>query len=371
MIGRIPLCDVKAQNSFIMPRLLGSLRGAIDSGSFILGKYVEVFERGLVDRLGGDCFAVGVGCGTDALLLALMASGVGPGDEVITTGHSFLATGNAIIRSGAKPVFVDVHPHTFNIDPQLIERSITERTAAIMPVHLLGRPAEMKEINEIAERNDLTVISDAAQAFGAFAEGGIPVGRLAEIECFSTFPTKPLAGMGDGGFVITAYEHIAERIRMLRRQGCEQRFVGSEVGLNSRLDALQAAVLHDKLPLVELWRGKREKVAQRYRKALEGIPVTTQTDHEGHAWHCFALICQSKEQRDGLRAHLEADNISTAIHYPVPMCQQPSFEPYWRKCPNAERLCEDGISIPIYAELTDEQVEHIVDSVTGFFERRS
>jgi dTDP-4-amino-4,6-dideoxygalactose transaminase len=369
MIGRIPLFDVKAQSRFLGDRLIGAIKGVFDSGSFILGEHVAVFEQAVADHLGGDCFAAGVGCGTDALLLSLWASNVGPGDEVITTGHSFLATGNAIIRSGAAPVFVDVHPYSFNLDPDLVERAITERTAAIMPVHLMGRPADMQEINEIAERNDLTVIGDAAQAFGGRAKGGTLVGRLADIECFSTFPTKPLGGLGDGGFVVTCYEHIVEQIRMLRAQGCAEKFIGSHVGLNSRLDALQAAVLTEKLKLVEHWRELRAQVAKRYGKAFEGLPVTIQDDHPGHAWHCFALICQSKERRDSLQAHLNVDGVATAIHYPVPMCQQPSFQAYQVKLPVTEHLCECGLSIPIFAELTDEQIGHIIDSVTGFFER--
>jgi dTDP-4-amino-4,6-dideoxygalactose transaminase len=370
---RIPLFDIKAQHRSVgdRDRLPWIFCEVLDSGSFILGEHVEIFESALVGHLGGGCFAVGVGCGTDALLLALKAAKVGPGDEVITTGHSFLATGNAIIRSGARPVFVDVERYTFNIDPDLIKRAITVRTAAIMPVHLLGRPADMRRIHQIAEDYGLTVIGDAAQAFGASAADATPVGRLAEMECFSTFPTKPLGGMGDGGFVITTNVHLANRLRMLRRQGCATKFVGSEVGFNSRLDALQAAVLREKLHHVRGWRAHRERIAWCYQKAFRGLPVTTQTDHIGHAWHCFAVICQQREDRDELQAHLEADNISTAVHYPVAMCKQPSFKPYWADCPEAEHLCECGVSIPIYAELTDSQVQHIIGSVTRFFERRS
>jgi dTDP-4-amino-4,6-dideoxygalactose transaminase len=345
--------------------ILAAIARVADSQRFILGAEVEAFEREIAGAI-GVAHAIGVSSGTDAILAALMALGIGAGDEVVTPTYSFFATAGCVARVGATPRLVDIDPATFNIDPALIEGAITPRTRAIMPVHLFGLCADMPPILEIARRRGVPVIEDAAQAIGA-----API--VGALGCLSFFPSKNLGAFGDAGLVVSNDAGIADRVRLLRNHGAHERYFHEIVGGNFRLDAIQAAVLRVKLPRLEGWTEGRRRNAARYRQLfaasrLDGI-VTLPTDPSGRR-HIYNQFVIRAPRRDGLRAHLDAAGIGTEIYYPVPFHLQKCFESLgYRRgdFPHAERAAADSLALPIYSELTDAQQRQVVDAIARFY----
>ncbi len=370
----IPLLDLKTQYQSMRSEILAAIEATCDEQGFILGPRVVALEEAVAAYV-GSTHAVGVASGSDALLLALMALGVKAGDEVITVPFTFFATAGAISRLGAKPVFIDIRPDDFNMDPQLLERAITKRTKAIIPVHLFGQCADMGAINEIARRHKIGVIEDACQAIGA-AQNGRRAGVLGDVACFSFFPSKNLGGFGDAGMVTTNDKALAESIAMLRVHGSRVRYVHEAIGINSRLDALQAAILLVKLKRLDQWAEGRRRNAARYRQLFTDaqltdrvtLPVVGQDNF--HVFNQFTLRVQ---KRDELRSYLKDQGVGSEVYYPLPLhlqncyrdlgCPKGSF-------PQSERAAEEVLSIPIYAELSDEQLQYVVHMIAAFYRKR-
>jgi dTDP-4-amino-4,6-dideoxygalactose transaminase len=375
-LTRISLFDLAAQEAAVAGEVLVAIEAVAREGRFVLGPRVEAFERWLAGACGVE-HAVSVASGTDALELSLRALGVGQGDAVVTPAVSFIAAAEAIANVGARPVFCDVDPVTMNVGPASCEAAIARarradfRLRAILPVHLFGRCAPMPELVEIAAREHLCVVEDAAQALGARGPDGRAAGAFGDTGCFSFFPTKNLGAWGDGGAIVTSNEVVAATARKLRvhgGRGAGDPYVNDVLGRNSRLDALQAAVLLTKSRHVEDWRGGRARVAARYSAELRGLPLELplEADAPGvHAWHAYVVRC---DDRDGLREHLRADGIESRAYYPVPLHRQPCFahleEP---PLPVAEALCRRSLALPVYAVMTDDQIARVVASVGAFF----
>ena len=370
----VPLLDLKAQYRTIRDEVQRALAAVCDEQGFILGPRVAELERQISKYVGAD-HAVGVASGSDALLLSLMALGIQPGDDVITVPFTFFATAGAISRLGARPVFVDIREDTFNLDPDLIEAKITSKTKAIIPVHLFGQCADMERINDIAKGRRLAVIEDACQAIGA-ARHGVQAGAMGDAGCFSFFPTKNLGGFGDGGMVTMNDAPLHDRIGMLRVHGSRVRYYHELVGINSRLDALQAAVLLVKLPYLGGWAEKRRSNAARYEAlfkeaGLIGRVILPRTD-TGNT-HVFNQFTIRAEKRDELRNALTEAGIGTEIYYPVPLHLQTCYQELGHRkgaFPVSERAAEDALSLPIYAELTDPQLIYVVETIGKFYSRR-
>jgi dTDP-4-amino-4,6-dideoxygalactose transaminase len=375
----VPMLDLKAQ----FRQIEGGVRSALDrvlvSQQFVLGEEVTALEREISAYLGG-VEAVGVASGTDALLLALIALEIGEGDEVITTPYTFFATASAIHRAGARPVFVDIDPATFLIRPEQVARAITPRTRAILPVHLFGQMADMDPLMEAASRG-IAVIEDAAQAIGATAETGgktLRAGTVGTFGCFSFFPSKNLGGAGDGGLVTTRDRGLADRVRSLRRHGEEALYVHTRVGLNSRLDSLQAAVLRVKLPHLEQWNSAREANAARYRRFFEAAglsasegPVVLPEARPG-ARHTFHQYVIRARRRDELMAHLRAAGIGCAIYYPIPLHLQRCFASLRHHpgdFPVSETAASSTLALPVYPELTEAMQAEVVGAIRDFYGR--
>jgi dTDP-4-amino-4,6-dideoxygalactose transaminase len=374
----VPLLDLKAQYRPLQGAIRAALDRVLESQQFILGEEVAAFEREIGGWLGGG-EAIGVASGTDALLLALMALEIGEGDEVVTTPYSFFATAGAIHRVGARPVFADIDPRTFLMRPELAARAITRRTRAILPVHLFGQMVEMEPLLEIARARNLSVIEDAAQAIGATSgfEGKTgQAGTLGTIGCFSFFPSKNLGGAGDGGLVVTRDAGLADRIRSLRRHGEEAAYVHTRVGLNSRLDALQAAVLRVKLPHLDRWSAARAANAQRYGRLFPGAglagpdsPLVLPETRPG-ARHIFHQYVVRARRRDDLLAHLRAASIGCAVYYPIPLHLQRCFADLRHHpgdFPVAESASASTLALPIYPELTAAMQEEVVGVIREFY----
>ena len=369
---KVPLLDLKAQFSTIREEVLKAVTEACEAQGFILGPKVADFEKEVAAYVGSD-YSIGVASGSDALLLSLMAAGLGPGDEVITVPFTFFATTGAISRLGAIPVFVDIQRDSFNIDPTQIESNITKRTKAIVPVHLFGQCADMEPIREVASRYGLLVIEDAAQAIGA-SRAGQKAGTLGDMGCFSFFPSKNLGGFGDGGMVTTNDAQAHEKIKMLRVHGSRTKYVHECIGINSRLDALQAVVLQIKLQHLDRWTEGRRRNATRYERLFEEaklldrivLPQTTPPNY-----HVFNQFTIRAPNRNALRAHLHAQGIGTEIYYPVPMHLQSCYADLGYQAgafPMAEQAAQEVLSLPIYAELTNDQLAYIVDVIAGFYQ---
>ncbi len=361
---QIPLVDLKAQYLSIKPDIDAAIQRVIDNTTFIMGPEVAAFEEAFADYC-GTRYAVGVSSGTGALFLALLAHGIGPGDEVITTPFTFFATGEAISQVGARPVFVDIDPVTYNIDPQLIEQAITPYTKAIMPVHLYGQPADMDPILEIAERYGLVVIEDAAQAHGSRYRGR-RAGSLGHSACFSFYPSKNLGCYGDGGAVVTDDPKIAEAVAKLRNHGRTTKYEHDELGYGHRLDGIQAAILRAKLPYLDQWNAQRRERAARYTALLADLPVTPpeHLPYTEPVYHCYTIRLDDGLDRDRVVTHLKERGIGVGVHYPIPLHLQPAYrflelEP--GAFPVSERMAQQVLSLPIYAELTDEQQDYVVD----------
>ena len=364
---KVPLLDLAAQYASIKPEIDAALNRVVASQRFVLGPVVQACEEAVADYV-GSAHGIGVSSGTDALLVALMAEDIGPGDEVVTTPFSFFATAGAISRVGATPVFVDIDPATFNIDPALIEDRITARTRAILPVHLFGQMAEMAPIMEIARHHGLAVIEDAAQAIGAHHDG-YTAGSVGHYGCFSFYPTKNLSGYGDGGMVVTDDPARAEKLRALRVHGETTRYHHRFVGGNFRLDALQAAIIHTKLPHLDRWIDARISNAGLYRRFLGDTAAARAESAATLALprvvterHVFNQFVVRVADRDRMQARLTAAGIGTAIYYPVPLHLQECFAELGYRpgdLPNAERAANEVLALPIFPELTAGQIRHV------------
>ena len=375
----VPLLDLKAQFASLREQITEVVQRVIDSQYFILGPEVQQFEEE-VARYTGARHAIGCASGTDALILSLAALEIGPGDEVITTPFSFFSTASCAYRVGARPAFVDIDPATFNIDPRRVEEAIGPRTKAILPVHLFGQSAAMDGLLDVARSHQLPVVEDAAQALSgtyrsAARDETLQCGAIGTLGCYSFFPSKNLGGFGDGGMVVTSDEELAERVRVLRVHGGQQMYHHRWVGWNSRLDALQAAVLRIKLPHLEAWSAGRAANAERYDRlfAESGLIESGQIRVPARAEsarHIFNQYTVRVERRDELKKSLDEQRIGNSVYYPVPLHLQDCFsELGYREgdFPNSEQAAREVISLPVYTELTAEQQERVVDAVARFY----
>ena len=361
----VPFIDLRRQYHAIGKELDQAIHDVMESGQFILGPNVKALE----DELATYCQAprgIGVGSGTDALLLALEAIGLNAGDEVITTPFTFVATATMISRAGATPVFADIEPKTFNLDPDDVARRITARTKAILVVHLYGHPTDMEPIMTLAARHGLRVIEDAAQAVGAEYKGR-RVGSIGDVGCFSFFPTKNLGAAGDGGFVTVKDGDLAERITMLRAHGQRRKYVHEAMGLSSRLDEVQAAILRVKLRYLEDWTDARRAHADAYRAALAALPIELPTERPDSraVYHQFTV---RTARRDELQTFLQGRGVATAIHYPVPVHEQPVYQSLSGvRMPESERASREVLSLPLFAEMDKAELHEVVEGVRAFF----
>ncbi len=366
---RVPMVDLRAQHQRIRAELETALGGVLESGTFVRGPEVAAFEAELASYC-GVAQACGVGNGTDALRLALWAWGLGPGDEVVTVAHTFIATGEAIVQNGARPVFVDVDPVRQTMAPEALERALTPRTKVILPVHLYGQPADMEPILALATRHGLRVLEDAAHAHGATWRGR-RAGSLGHAACFSFYPGKNLGALGDAGAVVSNDADFVARVRSLANHGAgADKYDNVVCGTNSRLDAVQAAVLRVKLRHLDEWNAERRERVSAYREGLAGLPevaLPAEAPDVRSAWHQFVIRVP---QRDALRQHLAARGIATAIHYPAPLHLQPAMAAAGGRAgdlPVTERLAREVLSLPLYPELPLPAVERIAHEVRAFY----
>ncbi len=365
---KLHMVDVVGQYQKIKPDVDAAIHSILDSGRFILGKEVGELECQIAGYLGVK-FAVGCASGTDALQVAMMALEIKPGDEIITTPFTFVATTETIVLLGAKPVYVDIDPKTFNLDPARIEAAITSRTKAIIPVHLYGQAADMDPIMEIARKHNLKVIEDAAQGLGASYKGKKAC-TFGDISCISYFPSKNLGAFGDAGMVVTNDAALGERMRMIIVHGSKVRYYHEILGVNSRLDTLQAAVLLVKLKYLDQWNGARRKAAMRYNELLRGTPVTIPhvAPYGEHIFHQYTIRAP---KRNELAGHLKQKGIPHAIYYPVPLHMQKAFVPLCGTgkgaFPITERAADEVLSLPMHTELTEEQLVYIAEAVKEFY----
>lgn len=362
----ISLVDLTAQYHSIKEEIDSAVHATLESGHFILGPVVSKFEESVASYL-GVVHAIGLASGTDALVLALRALDIHAGDEVIIPAYTFFATAGTVMSVGAIPVFVDIDSVSYEMDVAQIKDHITPRTKAIIPVHLYGHPADMDPILELARSHGLKVIEDNAQAFGATYRGK-KTGSIGDIGCLSFFPTKNLGAFGDGGMVVTNDPALAERMRMLRTHGWKKKYYSEEVGYNSRLDALQAAILQVKLPHVDAWNEKRREIAQRYSEKLAklGVIVPVECDWGRHVYHLYVI---RSERRAELQAFLKEKGIASEVYYPLP----PHLSTPCRKFgyqegdfPHAERASHETLALPLYPELTFEQQDEVIGAIQDF-----
>lgn len=367
---RVPLLDLKAQYKKLQLEILAALSRVLENQQFILGEEVRALE----EEVGAYCgtrFAVGVSSGTDALLAALTALSIGPGDEVITTPFTFFATAGVVARMRARPVFVDIEPDSFNINPKGIERAVGPKTKAIIPVHLFGRCAAMKPLTEIARMKNIAVVEDAAQAIGASSPFG-KVGTMGDVACLSFYPSKNLGGFGDGGMVVTQDEGLCERLKRLRTHGSVDNYVHLDVGGNFRLDALQAAVLRVKLRYLDEWTERRREVARRYNALfretnIAEADVRLPVADEGHVFNQYVIRAKN---RDALQGFLREKDIQSAVYYPVPLHFQPCFKYLGfgkGDFPESERAAQEVLALPIYPEISPEAQEYVVNTIRQFY----
>ena len=364
---KIPLVDLKAQYLSIKKEIDEAMQRVIDNTAFIMGEEVKCFEEGFA-RYCDVKYAVGTSSGTTALHLALIACGVGTGDEVITTPGTFIATAEAISQCGARVVFVDIDEKNYNLNPEKIEAVITPRTKAIVPVHLYGQPADLAPIISIAKEHNLKVIEDAAQAHGAEYRGQ-RVGGMGDVGCFSFYPGKNLGAFGDAGMIVTNNDEIAKKAGMLRNHGRSAKYEHLVEGYNYRIDALQAAILGAKLKRLDEWTDKRRRNANLYNELVQDLDVIVpkEMDYAKHVYHLYVI---RTAKRDELRDLLESNGISTGIHYPIPLHLQKAYEYLGHQVgdfPSAERCADEVLSLPMYPELTEEQIEYITKAIKSFF----
>ncbi len=378
---KVPLLDLKEQYESLRDALLPEVLRLFESQQFILGSPVETLEAEIASYCGVG-YAVGVASGSDALLLALMAGGIGPGDEVITTPYTFFSTVSAIVRAGARTVLVDIDPDSYNIDPAGIEERITERTRGVLPVHLFGRCADMHAMVALARKHELFVVEDAAQAIGAEYKGR-RAGALGDVGCLSFFPSKNLGGFGDGGMIVTNRGELAERIRILRVHGMQPKYVHRYVGINSRLDALQAVVLTQKLKHLDDWHRRRRENAEHYNRCFreagltekgavvlppgDGTAASPSGEQRRDVFNQYVIRVRD---RDGLREYLAEQGVGSEVYYPIPLHLQECFASlgYRRgNFPESERAAQETLALPIYPELTRAQQDFVVDRIAAYY----
>ena len=373
---KVPLIDLGPQHRLLREELLAAIQRVLDSQQFVLGSEVRTFEEGIAKYCQTQ-HAIGCASGSDALLLAMMALDLKAGDEVITSPFTFFATGAAIARVGATPVFVDIDPQTYNLDPDRVEAAITQHTRAILPVHLYGHCADMTALMQIGRRRNLPVIEDAAQAMGAECHGK-RAGSIGLIGCFSFYPTKNLGGVGDGGILTTNDDDLAQRLKRLRVHGGRTEYEHAEIGINSRLDAIQAAVLAVKLRHVDEWSEHRRQRAEQYTELLEEAKLTEKvippfiTAGSRHIFHQY--VVRVAENRDALMKHFATNGISTKVYYPVPLHLQECFEYLGHRqgdFPNAESAALETMALPLFPEITQDQMAYVVNAIQSFFESNS
>jgi dTDP-4-amino-4,6-dideoxygalactose transaminase len=358
----IPILDLKPQYQSLKEGIKEAINRVLESSQFIMGSEVRAFESEVAEYLGVK-HAIGVNSGTDALFIGLRALDIGPGDEVVTTPFSFFATAESISHVGATPRFVDVDERTFNIVPELIEEKITERTKAILPVHLFGRPAEMSKILALAEQYDLKVIEDCAQSFGARYQGR-QTGTIGDVGAYSFFPSKNLGAYGDGGLIATNDDTLADTARMLREHGAKKKYYNEMVGYNSRLDAIQAAILRVKLPYIDVWNEGRRRVAHLYGELLEGMPgVIVPEVSEGHVFHQYTIRL-TQADRNEVQSRLREAGIGTMVYYPVPQDRLPLYEGRYPSNSVSDKLAKQVLSLPIWPELSEATAERVIRAVT-------
>ncbi len=366
----VPFLDLTRQYRRIEGEILSAQKRVLERGNFILGEEVSSFEEEFA-RCCGVRYGIGVGSGTDALFLGLKAADIGEGDEVITVSHSFIATAMAISRTGAKPIFVDIDPEIYTMDPNMLEDCLKKRkrkrVKAILPVHLYGHPAEMDAIMDIANRYHLMVMEDACQAHGAEYQGR-KMGSFGHQACFSFYPTKNLGAYGDGGMVVTNDKRYDERLRLLRRYGEKRKYEHNLKGWNSRLDEMQAAILRVKLKYLDQWNGERRKKALMYKRMLESTQVRCPAERE-QARHVYHLFTIRTKKRNALQVFLREKGIETLIHYPVPIHLQKAYaELGYRRgdLPVTEKVAHEILSLPFYPELTSEEMREVQEQIKNF-----
>lgn len=370
-IASVPLLDVCRGNAPLKDEILGLLAEAIDTGRFIGGAHCKALEDS-VGTLSDTEFAIGCASGSDALLLALMAINVGPGDEVICPSFTFFATASAITRLGATPILVDIEPSTFNMNPALVEELVTKRTKAIIPVHLFGQCCDMDPILDIAKRHGLKVVEDAAQSIGAMYKGQ-PAGSIGDIGCFSFYPTKNLGGMGDGGMLTTRDAQLADTLRLLANHGMRPRYYHREIGINSRLDSMQAAILQVKIQKLPEWTAARNTNAARYFDLFSEFGLTgdlvlpvTQIEDSLHVWNQFTVRVPNG-WRDNVRQQMTDMNVGTEIYYPIPIHMQSCFDfliVERGSLPETETAASEVLSLPIFPELREQEQRYVVDCLS-------
>ena len=375
----IPLLDLKAQHEPILQDIIDALQKVIASNQYILGPEVQRLEQQIA-LYSHTKYAIGVSSGTDALLISLMALGIGQGDEVITTPFSFFATAGVIVRLGAKPVFADIDPDTYNINPDMIQKAITSKTKAIIPIHLFGQCADMEPILKLAQRHGLEIIEDAAQAIGAEYIDGRRAGSMGKLGCLSFFPSKNLGALGDAGMVLTNDEVLADRLRVLRVHGSKPKYYHKIIGGNFRLDELQAAVLNVKLRYLDGWTRQRQENASRYAILFKnvdlvemkkvGLPRAVYLKTDCPNYHIYNQFIVRVQTRDHLQRYLKEKGIGTEIYYPVPFHLQECFKSLgygMGDFPESEGAAQETLALPIYPGLTLEQQEYIVESIAQFY----
>lgn len=370
----VPFLDLKAQYQSIKPEIEAAIARVLETGQYVLGDEVSAFEREFAAYCGA-AHGVALNSGTSALQLALLAAGVGPGDEVITVPFTFVATAAAIGYTGARVVFVDIDERSLTMDASQIEKAITARTKAIVPVHLYGQTADMGPIRTVAARHGLAVIEDAAQAHGA-KYGDQPAGSLGDMGCFSFYPSKNLGAYGEGGMVVTSNAGFAEKIRVLRDWGQQKKYQHDVRGFNARMDGFQGAVLRVKLRHLPVWTARRRSLARLYHKGLGATALTLPTEMP-YATHVYHLYTVRTPDRDGLQTALRADGVATALHYPIPVHLQPAYADLGLtrgSFPIAERAAAEVLSLPMFPEMTGAQIDAVIGAVqraTEFSAQRS
>jgi len=363
MNKNIPLLDLGPEITEIYEEVRQAIDDVIKSGRFVLGPNVEAFENEAAEYLGVK-YAVGLNSGTDALIIGLRCLGIGQGDEVITTPFTFVATAEAVSLVGAKPVFADIDPNTYNIDPSLIEEKINSKTKAIIPVHLFGQGAEMDLILDIARKHDLKIVEDAAQGIGGEYKGK-KLGSIGDVGGFSFFPSKNLGGFGDGGLITTNSEETANSARILREHGSKDKYFNQVVGYNSRLDEIQAAILRVKLPRLDKMNEERRKAAKRYDEMLAGIPeivVPTGPEFIKHIYNLYTIrILEGK--RDMVKNHLMKAGITSVVYYPAPVNKLPPYREVGFDCPQSDKASEEVLSLPIWPFISGDVQEKISNEI--------
>ncbi|MFH1594009.1 MAG: DegT/DnrJ/EryC1/StrS family aminotransferase [Candidatus Omnitrophota bacterium] len=365
---RIPLIDLKQQYRSIKEEIDSAIKGVIDAQEFIMGREVKLFEEEMAKFCDAN-FAIGVSSGTDALILSLKAIDIKQGEEVITTPFTFMATAGAITNSGGTPVFCDIDPETYNIDPEEIKRRMSDRTRAIIPVHLYGQCADMDKILEVGRANKLTVIEDCAQAIGATYKGR-KAGSMGQAGAISFFPSKNLGAFGDGGMVVTNNKDLASKLKLMREHGSSKKYVHSIVGTNSRLDNLQAAILRVKLKVLDSWAESRRKNALLYNECFKNSGVTTPyvPGHNVHVYHQY-IIRVKDSKRDSLAQHLENLGVASRVYYPIPLHLQECYKSLNGKegdFPHAEEAARTTLAVPVYPGLKEDEISRIADSIKSF-----